>query len=257
MNIQKESYEQKRVEKMKSKLLPTIYRIFMILTFICGGAMMHFLFRLVIHDLDRLDVTDLKVANALSGLGYTFFGFIIMLMIGILLSIACFRAAKFISSLTRTLSMVLAFAVCVPAIEFMLQCIGVKDYYYTDIVEKASEKAAEMISGDFVLNSDTYQIFLPMPAFTIITILLITSVMALVSGPRLAEEELDENEEGEEGEEGNENEEENADPKAKKKKDKKNKKGSTERKRMTDNPEDAPPPPPPAEEAQNKKKSRR
>lgn len=246
---------QKRVEKMKSKLVPTIYRIFMILTFICGCAMMHFLIRLVIHDLDKLDLTDLKVANALSGLGYSFFGFLIMLMIALLLSIVCFRAAKFIASLARTLSIVLAIAVCVPAIEFMLQCIGVKDYYYTDIVEKASEKTAEIISGDFILTNDTYQIFLPMPAFTIMTILLITSVMALVSGPKLKEEDP----ELAEGEE--EEEEENAEPgdkkkKKKKKKDKKNKKGSTERKRMTDNPEDAPPPPP-QEEDDGKKKSKR
>lgn len=241
---------------MKSKLIPTIYRIFMILTFICGCAMMHFLIRLVIHDLDKLDVTDIKVANALSGLGYCFFGFVIMLMISLLLSIICFRAAKFIASLARTLSTVLAIAFCVPAIEFMLQCIGVKDYYYTDIVEKASEKAAEIISGDFILTNDTYQIFLPMPAFTIMTILLITSVMALVSGPRLSEEELAEGEEGdEENAEENENPDDKKKNKKKKKKDKKNKKAGSERKRMTDNPEEAQP----QQEAQteDKKSSRR
>lgn len=217
--------------------------------------MMHFLIRLVIHDLDKLDVTDLKVANALSGLGYTFFGFLIMLMIGLLLSIICFRAARFISSLTRTLSTVLAIAVCIPAIEFMLQCIGVKDYYYTEVAEKAAENSKEIITGDFILTSDTYQIFLPMPAFTIITLLLITSVMALVSGPRLKEDELAEEDEELE----NENAEgENEDPNAKKKKKKKdkkkkNKKGSSERKKFTDNPEDSSEQ---QENAEEKKKSK-
>lgn len=239
---------------MKSKVLPTIYRIFMILTFLCGAAMMHFLIRLVIHDLDKLDVTNLKVANALSGLGYTFFAFMIMLMISLLLSIICFGAAKFLASLGRTLSTVLAIAFCIPAIEFMLQCIGVKDYYYTEVAEKAAEKSGEIITGEFILNSDTYQIFLPMPAFTIATILLITSVIALVSGPRLKDQELAE------GEEDDEEADENTDPKAKKKnkkdkkKDKKNKKDSSERQRMSDNPT---PEAPPQEDAEEKKKSRR
>lgn len=170
---------------MKSKMLPSIYRIFALLTFACGAVMMFLFAKFASYAIDDANIEDVEVARSIGNFGYSFFVFLIMIGICFILSIVCFKAYKPVASVIRTLFTAIAGGVCCIAIKIMIILIDIKKYYVDNEIN------LDYIEN-YDLESEIYKMFLPLASFVIILIIAITSIVALAKGPIISENNTDE-----------------------------------------------------------------
>lgn len=173
--------ELKEEKNMKNKIVPTIYRIFMILTFLCGSVMMYWFGKFAVYAIEDEELENVMVASSIGNFGYFFFAFLMMVFICFIFSIVCFKAAKPVASVFRTLFTAVSGIICVPAVKLMLIFVDIKRFYVDNIASLDYVK-------DIDIESEVYYMFLPLPAYAIILVLFVTSVIALAIGPVIREE---------------------------------------------------------------------
>lgn len=166
---------------MKSKLLPTIHRIIVILTFISGTVMMFWLIKFMLIVVDNVDIQTPEAAANLGHMGESFLLFLFMIGLSFVFSLICFKASSVVESVCRTIFTAIAGGVCVPAINVMLFYIDLKKYYIN------GQQTVEYVTNVGLRDSDIYCSFIPMLSFAIMLVMFITSILALIMGPVLNE----------------------------------------------------------------------
>ncbi len=166
---------------MKSKLLPTIFRAIVILTFICGIIMMFWMVKFMLIVVESIDIQSIGAARQLGHLGESFLLFLFMTVISFAFSLICFKASTLIESIGRTLSITIAGVLCVPALNVMLFFIDMKKFYVNEM------NAFDYVSNIALREKDILCACIPMLSFTIMLAICITSILALIMGPVLNE----------------------------------------------------------------------
>ena len=167
---------------MKSKIPSIIFRILTILTFLCGAVMfVHFIRAMIFAVQHEGAGDDPKFSGILGDIALFVYPFMIMTVLCIIFSIICFKAYHPAVSAIRTIFMAICLILDLISLKVMKAFILMDDLFNKGI----NKDLDEYREGFDLSESEITFMILPVIAAVIFFIFFISSIVALVKGPKL------------------------------------------------------------------------
>lgn len=171
---------------MKSKIPSVIFRILTILTFLCGAVMFVNFVRSMVFSVNHdADADNPEFAAILGSVAGFFYPFIVMTALCFIMSIICFKAYHPAVSVIRTIFMAVCLVLDAMALKVMKSFVLLNNFFN----EGTTKDFDEYMDGFSISESEITMMLLPVIASVIFFVFLISSIVALVKGPRLKQAE--------------------------------------------------------------------